>query len=75
MFFNRTAINDQQMGAIQYLPDVEVLNLTGTPVGDEGLGHVHGLTGLKRIYAAHTPITEQGVQKLEQALPDCEIYR
>jgi hypothetical protein len=75
VFLNRTSIGDEQMSVVQYLPDVQVLNLTGTDVGDEGLQHVHGLSKLKRIYAAHTNITEEGVRGLKQALPDCEIYR
>lgn len=75
VFLNRTDINDQQVSVIQHLSGVEILNLTGTRVGDAGLSHVHGLTGLKRIYAAHTDISDEGVRQLKEAIPDCEIYR
>jgi hypothetical protein len=75
VFLNRTSINDDQIEVVQYLPDLQVLNLTGTPVGDTGLRHVHGLSKLQRVYAAHTEISDEGVRQLKQALPDCEVYR
>jgi len=75
VFLNRTTVGDEQLSVVQYLPEVQVLNLTGTSVGDDGLKHLHGLSQLKRIYAAHTNITEFGADALKQQLPDCEIYR
>lgn len=75
VFLNRTSATDQQIEVLKYLTGLEVLNLTGTQVGDAGLQHLAGLTGLKRVYAAHTNITENGVQQLNQSLPDCQVYR
>ena len=75
VFLNRTTVNDGQISVIKYLPDLEVLNLTGTPIGNEGLEHAFGLTKLKRVYAAHTNISEEGEEELKEFLPDCEIYR
>ncbi len=75
VFLNRTSVNDDQIEVVQYLPDLQVLNLTGTPVGDTGLRHAHGLSKLQRVYAAHTEISDEGVRQLKQALPDCEVYR
>ena len=35
VFLNRTQANDAVLAAVQYLPAVEVLNRTGTRVGEE----------------------------------------
>lgn len=75
VFLNRTAAGDDEMHAIQYLPELEILNLTGTSVSDAGLRHVHCLSKLKRIYAAHSEISNEGVRQLNQALPECEVFR
>jgi hypothetical protein len=75
VFLNRTAADDQQVRAVAFLPAVEVLNLTGTQVGDEGLGRLRELKNLKRVYAAESRVTDQGVQALEQAIPGCAVYR
>ena len=33
------------------------------------------MKGLKRLYLAETKVTDEGVQRLQKALPACEIVR
>jgi len=75
VFLNRTQINDDQMKLLEYLPDVEVLNLTGTPVTDVGLDSVHLLKKLRHLYPAKTQITDEALEELRQTLPECKVYR
>jgi len=75
VFLNRTQIQDDQMKLLEVLPDVEVLNLTGTPVTDVGLDCVGALKKLRHLYPAKTPITDDALDELTQALPECKVYR
>lgn len=75
VFLNRSQIDDRSISLVKHLPQVKVLNLTGTSVGDAGLEHLVGNSGLLRIYAAGTNVTDEGRRKLQQAVPDCAVYR
>jgi hypothetical protein len=46
----------------------------GTPITDDGLVHLKDLTRLKELRLYHTQVTDEGVKKLQEALPKCEIY-
>jgi len=37
------------------------------------LEHLSGLTGLKILWLGDTQVTDEGVKKLQQALPNCDI--
>jgi len=40
---------------------------------DAGLEHLEGLTNLKWLRLYKTQVTEEGVKKLQQSLPNCTI--
>lgn len=42
---------------------------------DAGLLHLQGLSQLQVLQLYNTQVTRQGVKKLQQALPNCEIQR
>jgi hypothetical protein len=71
--FGLTGISDTAFGTIPNLEKLEVLNLYGTHVSDQGLEHVKSWTHLKKLYVANTDITAEGVKRLWEALPHCEI--
>ena len=50
-----------------------LLDLDSTNVTDAGLKHLEGLTGLAELNLYGTQVTDEGVNKLQQALPNCEI--
>ena len=45
----------------------------GTRVTDAGLVHLKGLTRLQVLDVSSTQVTDGGVQKLQQSLPNCGI--
>ena len=44
-------------------------------ITDAGLQHLIGLNGLQLLTFQGTRVTEAGVKKLQQALPNCKIAR
>jgi hypothetical protein len=44
-----------------------------TEVGDAGLEHLKSLTQLRFLVLSGTKVSDTGVQRLQQALPQCEI--
>ncbi|MEE9603737.1 MAG: hypothetical protein V3V75_10555, partial [Thermoguttaceae bacterium] len=52
---------------------LEYLGLRGTQVSDAGLIHLKGMTKLGYLWVDSTQITDEGVKKLQQALPTCAI--
>jgi hypothetical protein len=47
--------------------------LRGTQVTDAGLVHLEGLDNLDFLYLDNTQVTDEGVTKLQKALPNCKI--
>ena len=58
------------------LAKLEELDLKQNPgITDAGLGHLEKLTQLKKLHLTMTGVTDEGIEKLKQALPDCQIVR
>jgi hypothetical protein len=55
------------------LSGLDVLWLDRSDVTDEAIGHLATARCMSRLYVRGTRITEAGVKRLQQALPDCEI--
>jgi hypothetical protein len=51
------------------------LCLGQTRISDSGLIHLKGLTKLSMLDLRGTPVTDAGVNELQQALPSLRIYR
>ena len=49
------------------------LGLIRTQISDAGLKHLAGLRQLESLYIAQTQVTDDGVRKLQDALPECRI--
>ena len=67
-------IEDEQLRHLKRLTSLRVLELRGTKVTDVGLEHLKGLTELKELDLEDTNVTDEGVKKLQQTLPNCEIF-
>jgi hypothetical protein len=57
------------------LNQLQQLFLSGTQVTDAGLMHLQEQTQLGELDLRNTKFTNQGVKKLDQALPNCKIDR
>ncbi len=66
----------QGLEHLRGLTQLKDLNLNGMRViTDVGLEHLEGLTQLQELGIIGTRVTDEGVKKLRQALPDCKIDR
>ena len=52
---------------------IQSLDLRGTVISDEGLVHLERLKSLEVLRLEDTSVTQQGVEGLRRALPNCEI--
>ena len=66
-------ITDAGIAHLVALQDLESLSLSGTKLTDAGLEHLARLPRLKELWLRNTAITDAGYQKLQAALPQCEI--
>ena len=57
------------------IASLQGLDLSSTQTTDAGLEHLKGLTNLEFVLLYKTNVTDEGVKKLQKALPNCEIYR
>jgi hypothetical protein len=67
-------LSDAGLEHIGRLPSLKVLNLNGTRVTDAGLVHLYGLKNLTEVMVGDTRVTSVGAQRLQQALPNVQIY-
>lgn len=69
-----TSITDGALIHLKGLPVLQWLWLNNTRITNAGLKHLAGLRSLEYIELEGTQVTPGGVQKLQQALPQCKIY-
>jgi hypothetical protein len=63
---------DDEAVYLKRLTNLKVL-CVGTAMTDAGLEHLKSLTNLFDLVIDGTEVTPEGVKKLQEALPDCEI--
>jgi hypothetical protein len=68
-----TAITDAGIEILSDLKQLDCLSLSGTKITDAGLVHLTELPKLKELWLRNTAITDRGYQRLQAALPGCEI--
>ena len=49
------------------------LDLSGTPINDEGLRHLYGLTQLRTLRLINTEATAAGIEELRKKLPNVTV--
>ena len=69
----RTQVAGPGLQHLKGLPNLRYLNLRGTPVSDASLDFLSELTKLQRLRLGGSKVSETGVQKIQEALPDCTI--
>ena len=69
-------ISDDGLVHLKGLGRLRTLALTGSPgITDTGLPHLRKLSSLKFLYIGGTRMSDQGVKRLEAALPQLEVHR
>jgi len=54
---------------------LEVLRLCSAPITDAGVPHLCRLACLQYLDLHWTKVSDDGIKKLQQALPNCKIVR
>ena len=70
-----TKVTDVGLEQLKGLESLEELNLEGTNVTDTGLEQLKGMKILDWLFLEGTQVTKDGVKKLQDALPQCRIYK
>jgi hypothetical protein len=73
LHLENTKIGDAGLAHLKNLSSLEYLNLYGTQITDAGLTDLEGLKNLRALYLWQTKTTPEGVEKLQKALPKCQI--
>jgi hypothetical protein len=69
-------ITDAGLEHLKELAQLDQLDLLHCPkVSDFGLEHLKRLSRLRELALYGTPVTDEGVRKIQQALPNCRIER
>ncbi len=68
-----TQITDAAMPVISQLSKLERLNLFGVPITDASVDHLLALPHLKKVYLWKTQLSEDGLAKIKESLPECEV--
>ncbi len=69
----RSAITDEAMSVIENHQKLQTLRLTGTTITDAGLAKLTGCSNLRFLDLVGTKVTVEGIKKLAQQLPQCQI--
>ena len=66
---------DNTLEGIKDLPQLRRLHLFSNGITDAGLQYVEPMRQLETLYIEKTQVTEQGIGKLQKALPNCRVIR
>jgi hypothetical protein len=71
-----TGVTDKGLQTVSNLRRLESLSLGKTAITDAGLRHLQSLSNLQRLILTGCPnITDEGVARLQKALPMCKVVR
>lgn len=69
-------ISDSGLRTVSQLKGINELYLAETLITDKGLRHLESMSNLRLLYLARCPnITNEGLARLQKALPECRIER
>jgi hypothetical protein len=68
-----TNATDKHIAMFRNMPLLRILDLRQTEITDDSVEMLTGFTKLELLLVTDTGISEGGVAKLRQALPDCDI--
>lgn len=69
-------LRDSGLEHLKKLPRIKEIYLWGcNKITDRGLVHLEGLSALQTLDLGQTKVTDAGVNRFKQALPNCEVMR
>jgi hypothetical protein len=63
------------MRYLRGMTSIERLDITDAKISDSAVNDLITLTGLKQLILNGTQITDVGIERLQRALPECEVIR
>jgi hypothetical protein len=73
LYLHGTKVGDDGVVHLRSLEKLRIVSLNGTEVTDAAIEHLCGLAELTYVSLERTQVTPEGVAKLQEALPECEI--
>lgn len=70
---NNTRVTDTGIAYLSKLKNLKSLSLNNTDITDKSLDHLQKIKSLLGLRLRGTKITAEGINKIVQALPDCEV--
>ncbi len=72
---NPTRFTETSFAEIGRLKNLELLSLGGLEVPDAAARHLHNLKRLKTLRLTYCQVSDQALEELREALPDCQLTR
>lgn len=66
-------VTDNDLGVIAGLTHVQRLTLRGMPISDAAIKQLARLKNLKRLDVRETQFSAEGLSRLKEAMPSCEV--
>jgi hypothetical protein len=70
-----SGVSNESFAGLGRLPGLEAILLDSADIDDDGLDQFKALPHLKLLVLHRTKVTDAGVKKLQQALPNCKVER
>ena len=70
----QSKITDKGLECLSKHQHLTTVVLWKNDISDEGIRHLANIRGLKKLNVCATKVTDTGVAKLQDALPECEIW-
>lgn len=74
LYLGYMPVKNHLLPIIGSFKNLQVLNLNGTHITDEGLQHLANLKDLQKLYMTETKVTQDGIRKLLEKNPIKKIY-
>ena len=71
---SQTWIVNADLRVLAKVRNLRSLAIRDTVIGDKGIALIAKLKSLKRLWIERTRITKTGLEELQKALPECEIF-
>lgn len=68
-----SGVTDSGVASLRGMTNIEEIDLTDTRVTDGAINILATLSGLKKVVLKGTNVSNSGIARLQQALPDCTI--